>query len=131
MQRYSRKRQAIIDCLNSTKEHPSAEWVYEQIKSRFPDLSLATVYRNLAQLKCAGLVQSVGTVQGQERFDANVLPHTHVICMHCGRIVDVMDVSIPDEFVLKVQEATSFQIFKRGVQLYGICTECQKSQVDE
>ena len=44
--RYSPKREAILKCLRSTTCHPSAEWVYTQLKPQIPDLSLATVYRN-------------------------------------------------------------------------------------
>ena len=55
MQRFSKKRAAIYDCLCGTKTHPSADWIYQQLLPEFPDLSLATVYRNLAQLKEAGI----------------------------------------------------------------------------
>ena len=80
IQRFSKKRQAIYDCLRSTTSHPTADWIYHQLHPDFPDLSLGTVYRNLSQLKNAGLIQSVGVVAGQERFDANISPHTHLIC---------------------------------------------------
>ena len=43
-----RKREAILACLRDTTAHPSAEWVYEQLKPQIPDLSLGTVYRNLS-----------------------------------------------------------------------------------
>ena len=49
--RHSPKREAILECLRSSICHPSAEWVYAQLKPRIPDLSLATVYRNLARFR--------------------------------------------------------------------------------
>ena len=55
--RYSPKREAILQCLRSTTCHPSAEWVYSQLKPQIPDLSLATVYRNLARFRSEGAVQ--------------------------------------------------------------------------
>ena len=55
--RHSPKREAILECLRSTTCHPSAEWVYAQLKPRIPDLSLATVYRNLARFRAEGTVQ--------------------------------------------------------------------------
>ena len=54
--RYSPKRDAILQCLRSTTCHPSAEWVYSQLKPKIPDLSLATVYRNLARFRAEGAV---------------------------------------------------------------------------
>ena len=46
----SKKRDAILSCLCNTDTHPSAEWIYHQLKPQIPDLSLATVYRNLASI---------------------------------------------------------------------------------
>lgn len=76
----SRKRDAILACVRATTCHPSAEWVYQRLKPTIPDLSLGTVYRNLSMFKDEGLVISVGTVGGLERFDGNTKPHTHFVC---------------------------------------------------
>ena len=61
LRKHSRKRDAILACLRSTTCHPTAEWVYQQLKPAIPDLSLGTVYRNLSMFKDEGLVISVGT----------------------------------------------------------------------
>lgn len=87
--KYSRKREAILKTLRSTKAHPSAEWIYARLKPTFPDLSLGTVYRNLSLFRTEGLVTSVATVKGQERFDAQVIPHPHFICDSCGKVLDM------------------------------------------
>ena len=79
----SRKRDAILACVRATTCHPSAEWVYQRLKPTIPDLSLGTVYRNLSMFKDEGLVISVGTVGGLERFDGNTKPHTHFVCARC------------------------------------------------
>ena len=47
-QKNFRKRNAILACLRGTKEHPSADMVYNAVREENPDISLATVYRNLA-----------------------------------------------------------------------------------
>ena len=70
-----RKRNAILECLRSTHTHPSAEMVHEMLREAHPDISLATVYRNLTYFKNQGLATSVATVRGVERFDANTEPH--------------------------------------------------------
>ena len=66
-----KKRNAIYECLCSTDTHPSAEMVHEMLHAEHPDISLATVYRNLAKFKTEGTISSVATVKGVERFDAN------------------------------------------------------------
>ena len=52
----SRKRDAILACVRSTTAHPTADWVYARLKPEIPDLSLGTVYRNLAMFKREGLI---------------------------------------------------------------------------
>lgn len=89
VRKYSRKREAILSCVRSTHSHPTAEWVYHQLKPALPDLSLGTVYRNLAMFKREGVICSVGIVDGMERFDSNVLPHAHFICTHCNGVYDL------------------------------------------
>ena len=83
----SRKRDAILACVRATTCHPSAEWVYQRLKPTIPDLSLGTVYRNLSMFKDEGLVISVGTVGGLERFDGNTKPHTHFVCTRCSAVL--------------------------------------------
>ena len=58
--RYSAKREAILQVLRGTDTHPTAEWVFQQLKPQFPDLSLGTVYRNLAAFRQDGTLISVG-----------------------------------------------------------------------
>ena len=74
-----KKRNAILACLQHTDLHPSAEMVHEMLRETHPDISRATVYRNLSDFKSQGLIQSLGTVNGIERFDATLTPHVHFI----------------------------------------------------
>ena len=62
---------AILSALQETTVHPTADWVYSQLKPKYPDLSLGTVYRNLKKFCETGKAASVGVIGGQEHFDAN------------------------------------------------------------
>ena len=128
MQRYSQKRESILACLKSTKTHPSAEWIYRQLKPQYPHLSLATVYRNLKQLEANGEIRSMGMVQGQERFDGCTAPHAHMVCAQCGKLIDLPDVTLPEEMTDRVSAATGFTVFSGDVQLSGLCPDCQKNR---
>lgn len=130
MQRYSKKRQAVLDCLRSTTSHPTAEWIYNRLRPDYPDLSLATVYRNLGQMKDAGLILSVGTVQGQERFDGNTTPHTHAVCTCCGLVTDIMDIPVPTELVSRVERSLDFSVTGMSLLFSGECRECQNRKND-
>ena len=123
-QNYSRKRQAIYELLLSTKEHPSAEWIYNNLKSDYPDLSLGTVYRNLKLLEKNGTVRSVAVVDGCERYDALMSPHSHFVCSKCGRVIDVfldslLPTSTEELHIDGAKEINSFTLL-----YYGICDQC-------
>ncbi len=126
MQRYSKKRQSIFEYLVSTKEHPDAEQIFTALRNKYPDLSLATVYRNLSQLKEEGLVRSVGTVDGRERFDADTSPHTHAVCVRCGKVTDVPDVSVPESAKAKFEGETGFSVIRADLTFSGLCEKCGK-----
>lgn len=128
MQRFSKKRQAIYDCLCTTKSHPTADWIYDQLHPVYPDLSLGTVYRNLSQLKEAGMIQSVGVVNGQERFDADVSPHPHLVCNDCGTVAD-LHMDLPKSLMADAQEQSGFLISGVSLRLQGKCPDCRKSTI--
>ena len=130
MKRYSKKREAILDCLKSTTSHPTAEWIYERLKPEYPHLSLATVYRNLAEMKKEGLIRSVGIVDGQERFDGTTAQHTHAVCSVCGKVIDVNGIDVPDELKLKIAEMTGYSVERADLRFLGICGECMKKKIE-
>lgn len=117
--RYSPKREAILQCLRSTTCHPSAEWLYTQLKPQIPNLSLATVYRNLARFRSEGRLQVVGCVNGEDRYDSKIAPHGHFICRTCGAVIDLppIPVNVPDLAQIGKEESYS-------VTFHGRCNAC-------
>lgn len=126
---FSRKREAILKAVCSTTSHPTADWVYQQLKPEYPDLSLGTVYRNLTQFKDDGVIISVGTVNGQERYDGNVKPHTHFVCSRCHAVLDVPGDFLSDPEVREAGEKMGLKIESSDVILHGICSECLKREI--
>ena len=122
MERYSPKRQAILDCLRATDCHPNAEWVFKQLRPFYPSLSLGTVYRNLQQLADAGVIRRVGSAGGEARFDANVCPHLHVVCDRCGTVADLEETREFDPLIRRVQSLTGY--VGLSPQLAGLCPHC-------
>ena len=124
MQRFSKKREAIYACLCGTQVHPSADWIYRELRPDYPDLSLATVYRNLIQLKEAGMIQSVGVVDGQERFDADLHPHSHLVCSRCGSVRD-LEIRLPERLTRDTEEQSGWKVTGTSVRLTGTCPQCR------
>ena len=121
--KHFRKRDAILTCLRGTTVHPSADWIYEQLKAEHSDISLATVYRNLALFKTQGIINSLGTVKGVERFDGDTAPHVHFICTACHKVLDLSQIQVPEELNTAAGRASggeveSCQLTFRGSLLY-------------
>ena len=123
MRKYSRKREAILKTIQSTTCHPSADWVYNQLRSQFPDLSLATVYRNIAMFKDEGTIVSVGVIDGEERYDGDITHHPHFICQQCGAVVDI---DFDDDLQMNqaVEEQYGCQVHRYNLVFHGICSQC-------
>jgi Fur family peroxide stress response transcriptional regulator len=130
VRKHSKKRDAILDVIKSTKSHPGAQWVYDQLKPAIPDLSLGTVYRNISMFKEEGTLVSQGVVNGEERFDSTTLPHPHAVCTRCGRMDDLsgeVQAKILTEFDIEIP---GFAIDKRHTVFYGLCRDCEKFETE-
>ena len=125
MVRQSKKRDAMLALLRRSKRHPSAEQLYQQLKSDYPDLSLATVYRNLGQLCQLGLVRRVGAVNGQERYDGEVCPHSHFICNRCGCVLDLPRLSPGGGCVEQLGVQYGFSAESWEFIVRGLCQDCK------
>ena len=122
--KHFRKRDAILEFMRQTDAHPSAETVHAGLKATIPDISLGTVYRNLALFKQQGLIQSLGSVQGVERFDGNVQPHVHFICTVCGKIQDLHELQVPQDLSNAAARLANARIQMCQLSFSGECEEC-------
>ena len=124
--RYSKKRAAILEAVTGVDSHPTAEWVYQSLKPTYPDLSLGTVYRNLAQFKDEGRIASAGVVGGQERFDGNVAPHAHFICQSCGAVVDMHGIGPDPGLRGRAEEQYQVAVARYELTFHGTCGQCNQ-----
>ncbi len=121
--KYSRQREAIITYLQSAKDHPTAEMVYEKVRETDPRISLGTVYRNLNLLVEHGDICRLCCGDGMDHFDATTAPHYHFICSKCG---GVMDLDLTMKLDIDKMAADGFDGEVKGHQLYfyGVCKSC-------
>jgi Fur family peroxide stress response transcriptional regulator len=119
-----RKRNAILSCLQSTDLHPSAEMVHQMLQEEHPDISLATVYRNLSLFKDQGKIQSLGTVKGIERFDANTAPHVHFVCGSCSAVLDLHQMEVPQSLCENAEICSGCKVDACQLMFQGTCRDC-------
>ena len=123
-QKHFPKRDAILQQLRQSKAHPSAETLFQLLKPEIPDLSMGTVYRNLNIFRQQGLVISVATVDGVERFDGNTAPHVHFICNDCGAVIDLESMEIPDSLPRAAESCMGGQVSGCSLSFNGKCKNC-------
>ncbi len=128
IQRNTRQRQVILDAVKQSKNHPTADDVYEKVRARLPRVSLGTVYRNLDILAASGDIVRLAPGRTQMRFDGKLEPHYHMTCIHCGRVEDLpMPASDnPVEILEKVtSHLTRYGVFGHKLEFVGVCAECK------
>jgi Fur family peroxide stress response transcriptional regulator len=122
------QRIAILQYLEDNKMHPSAADIFRSVSERFPTMSFATVYNTLDTLKTLRMVRELTIDPEKKRFDPNMKPHGHLICVDCHKIVDVVR-GFPVE--LDETERCGFKILGNHVDFYGLCPECGQGSEDK
>lgn len=124
--RLTPQRVELVRIIASSVGHPSAAQLYAQIKSQFPTMSQATVYKTLVLLKEMDQVLEIDL--GDDRhYDGNrPNPHPHLICVQCNKIIDG-EIEIPLPTINKLEQTSGFQIVRSQINFYGLCSDCRES----
>lgn len=119
--RYSRQRELIYNCLLETKEHPTAEMVYQWLLPDNPNLSRGTVYRNLKLLAEDGLLLRMHFPV--ERYDACTKQHPHFCCRSCGSVTD-LELEYDRKLDQLAAQVSEQEVDWHDVVFYGTCKKC-------
>ena len=118
------QRAAIYQALAETTAHPAAEDLYRRVRALHPMISQNTVYYTLGALKAAGLVHEVNYWHDRARFDANMAPHHHLICLGCRKIEDLSDDGL-NRLTLSKRRTAGFEVTGHRVEFHGFCAGCR------
>jgi Fur family peroxide stress response transcriptional regulator len=121
------QRIAICRIALNSRVHPSAQQVYAEVKKIHPTVSLSTVYKTLEVLADLELVQEINFPRGQARFDSYMNPHINLICLKCGSITDLDDITVK-EITKRVAAVTKFKPTGQRMDVYGICQKCSRTK---
>jgi Fur family peroxide stress response transcriptional regulator len=121
--RITPQRHAILEFLIQSMIHPTADDIYKALESKFPNMSVATVYNNLRVFRESGLVKELTYGDSSSRFDFVTNDHYHIICDSCGKIVDFHYPGL-DEVEHLASHVTGFQVNSHRMEIYGTCPSC-------
>jgi Fur family peroxide stress response transcriptional regulator len=121
------QRRGIMAALANRTDHPTADQVYEDVAPQLPGISRTTVYRVLDTLVRIGAARRASHLGTAARFDPNTERHHHLVCLECGKVVDLDDltVSVPR---LPAERQAGFQVTDYAIDFRGTCPDCRKAR---
>jgi Fur family transcriptional regulator, ferric uptake regulator len=118
------KRLAIMSIIDQSNTYLSPEDVWKQLKVRFEQIGLPTVYRNLDDLAKAGAISPIIHPNRQlyYYYCSNEVHHHHFICTGCRRVFDIQSCAI--KYIQKEVENMNAKIDSHILQINGRCETC-------
>ncbi len=126
VRRITAQRKLVASIMDEERSHPDADEIYRRARAVDPRISLSTVYRTLALLKSAGLVQDHRFDEEHAHFETVVdkADHQHIICRECGDVVE-FELSLDPAQRAAVENATGFQSISERIEVMGVCERCR------
>ena len=119
------QRLLVYEAVNKLQCHATADEVYNSIVKEHPNISRATVYRNLNRLSEMGKIRKIEIPGGADRFERWCHPHYHIRCERCGRVFDV-DMDYIPHLEANVRDTHGFELTGHDILFTGICPQCRK-----
>jgi Fur family transcriptional regulator, peroxide stress response regulator len=121
------QRLAVMAVLQSRRDHPSADHIYQEVRRQLPAISFNTVYKTLEILCQQGMVIKVNPLHAVARYDGETGRHAHLICRQCHQIID-LDWEGSDVPAIPAEALQGFKIEHPSLTLWGLCPGCQASE---
>ena len=126
--KYSRQRELILETVQRSDDHPTADTIYTRVRAQDPKVSLGTVYRNLNLLCENGQLLKVPIPGASDRFDHTLPWHSHLYCTMCGSVTDA---EVDEKQVMKLVKNQKGHVQDCAVVLIGVCEACCEKQAQE
>ncbi len=124
-QRLTQQRSAVLHAVEMVRTHPSAEEVFHLVRKELPNISLATVYRNLHLLAEEGKIREVQFEGDVLRYDGITGPHEHFYCRSCRTVWDI-DRSLSPQAIHDVERSMKASVESYNLDFYGLCSVCRR-----
>ena len=128
------QRIAILQVLQDRPEqHFTAEEIYALVKEDWPDIGLATIYRNIQLLSDMHVIDKLNLDDGYVRYEIadpdqqDHHHHHHMICTRCGKVL-AFEEDLLDPLEDKIQQMTGFTVTDHVLKFYGVCAECRQKE---
>lgn len=124
------QRLAVMAVLQSRRDHPTADHIYQEVRRQHPAISFNTVYKTLEILCQRGMVIKVNPLHAVARYDGETGRHAHLICRQCHHIID-LDWEGSEVPALPAEALQGFRIEHPSLTFWGLCPRCQPMEPPE
>lgn len=123
--RLTPQRMMILEAIEGSDDHISAEEVYTRVRKLYPHINVSTVYRTLELLKELGMVTETRLGDGLVRYHSiKKGHHHHLVCNRCGRVIDLPEEAL-NPLKEKLKSGYGFETDLKHLAIFGICSECR------
>ncbi|TLS69141.1 transcriptional repressor [Mariprofundus erugo] len=123
MVKLTSQRQALLDFINASNRHWDADELARALADAGTPMGIATVYRGLAALESAGLLDSIQLADKKRYERADKAHHDHMICTDCGAIEEFAHPTI-ESLQLSVAADRGFTVSGHQLVIFGLCRGC-------
>ena len=123
--RNTKQRAVVLDAVRSLHNHPTSADIYDVVHRDHPNVSRATVYRNLSVLSERGEVLRIPVPNAADRYDFRCDNHFHAKCSRCGGVFDIETEGV-DPFARIVNDY-GFQVTGFDLAFSGVCPDCRRN----
>lgn len=116
--KYAKK---ILEIVDSSRSHLTAEQIFAQLRVTYPTVVLATVYNNLNRLWEEDRIRKISVEGMPDRYD-RIVRHDHLVCRKCGRLLDV-DLG---DLTAQLEQKAGIPILSYDLKLVYLCDACRK-----
>ena len=121
----TRNGEQILDIINRSTDHLTAEQIFFQMKQIAPKIVLATVYNNLNMLYEQGVIRKVSVEGNPDRYDKAV-KHDHLVCKKCGALSDKTFSDLTESLSAQLGEP----ILSYDLKVSYLCLKCRKEEAE-
>lgn len=116
----------ILQIIQTSRDHLTAEQIFQELKQVYPAVVRATVYNNLHKLWESGAIRKV-VLEGQpDRYD-RLERHDHLVCKECGRLSDVT----LSDLTQQLEKQLGMPILSYDLKMTYLCEACRSKQKEE
>lgn len=115
-----RYEKSILEIVNTSNSHMTAEQVFFALKQAYPSVVLATVYNNLNSLCKQGKIRKISVEGCPDRYDKNTR-HDHLVCRCCGSLTDIY----LSDITADLERQTGFSIEGYDLKIQYLCPKCR------